>query len=121
MGTFTKSFGAMGGYIASSEDVISHIRTNASGSMYANSMSPVIVQQVLTALHVITGEDGTDLGARKLKAIRENSNFFRKGLLDMGLECYGDWDSPIIPVMLYNPPKIAAFSRECWKRKVCVR
>jgi len=120
MGTFTKSFGAMGGYIASSEEVINHLRINASGSMYANNMSPVIVQQVLTALKIITGKDGTNLGAKKLKDIRDNANFFRRGLLDLGLECYGDWDSPIIPVMLYNPAKIAAFSRECWKRKLAV-
>lgn len=120
MGTFTKSFGAMGGYLAGSEEVIAHVRTSSSGTIFANTMSPAVVQQVLTSLKVITGRDGTNLGAKKLKAIRDNSNFFRKGLLDMGLECYGDWDSPIIPVMLYNPAKIAAFSRECWKRKLAV-
>lgn len=120
MGTFTKSFGAMGGYIASSEDVVNHIRVNASGSVYANNMSPVVVQQVLTSLKIITGQDGTNRGAQKLKAIRDNANFFRQSLLDLGLECYGDWDSPIIPVMLYNPAKIAAFSRECWERKLAV-
>jgi hypothetical protein len=58
-------------------------------------------------------------GARKLAAIRENGNFFRKGLKDIGCEVLGDEDSPIIPIMLYNPTKIAAFSRECFERGVC--
>lgn len=120
MGTFTKSFGAMGGYIASSQDFIDHVRSNSAGSVYANSMSPTVCQQILTSLKVITGADGTKLGQKKLDDIRENANFFRQGLLDMGLECYGDFDSPIIPVMLYNPTKIAAFSRECYKRKLAV-
>jgi len=120
MGTFTKSFGAMGGYIASSPEVVHHLRTHAHASKLGNSMSPIVVQQCLTALRIISGEDGTDLGQKKLKAIRDNSNFFRQGIKDMGLECYGDWDSPIIPVMLYNPAKIAAFSRECFSRKMAV-
>ena len=33
---------------------------------------------------------------------------------------YGDWDSPIVPVLLYNPTKIAAFSRECFDRGLAV-
>lgn len=35
-----------------------------------------------------------------------------------GCEVYGDKDSPVIPLMLYNPTKIAAFSRECLARGV---
>lgn len=33
-----------------------------------------------------------------------------------GCEVFGDVGSPVIPLMLYNPTKIAAFSRECYKR-----
>ena len=120
MGTFTKSFGAMGGYIAASKGVIDHLKSRSGGALYGNAMSPVVCQQVLTALSVIAGTDGTDTGQRKLQAIKSNSNFFRQGLIDMGLEVFGDWDSPIMPVMLYNPAKIAAFSRECYKRKLAV-
>jgi hypothetical protein len=32
---------------------------------------------------------------------------------------FGDVDSPIIPVALFHPGKMAAFSRECLKRNVC--
>merc|ERR1711865_1220832 len=96
------------------------LKCHSTGSLYANSMSPPVVQQVLTALKVISGQDGTNIGQKKLRAIRDNSNFFRQGLIDMGLEVFGDWDSPIMPVMLYNPAKIAAFSRECYKRKLAV-
>lgn len=120
MGTFTKSFGAMGGYIAGSEECIAYLRGASSGSLYANSMSPTVCRQILTALNVISGADGTGLGQRKLRAIKDNSNFFRQGLLDMGLEVLGDWDSPIMPIMLYNPAKISAFSRECLARNLAV-
>lgn len=54
----------------------------------------------------------------KLARIRENSNFFRSQLQKMGFEVLGDNDSPVMPIMLYNPSKIPAFSRECLKQNV---
>ena len=66
------------------------------------------------------GEDGTTIGRQKIKALRDNSNYFRMRLEDMGLHVMGHYDSPIMPVMLYNPTKIAAFSRECFKRGIAV-
>lgn len=66
------------------------------------------------------GEDGTNIGKKKIKALRDNSNYFRMHLQEMGLTVLGHFDSPIMPVMLYNPTKIAAFSRECYKRGLAV-
>lgn len=50
--------------------------------------------------------------------MRENSNYVRTELRNRGFEVLGDMDSPVMPVMLYNPGKIPAFSRECLKRNV---
>lgn len=58
------------------------------------------------------------VGAQKLAKIRENSNFFRSELQKMGFEVLGDNDSPVMPIMLYNPAKIPAFSRECLRQNV---
>jgi serine palmitoyltransferase len=66
------------------------------------------------------GEDGTNIGKQKLQSLRDNSNYFRMRLQEMGLNVLGQFDSPIMPVMLYNPTKIAAFSRECLKRGLAV-
>jgi 7-keto-8-aminopelargonate synthetase-like enzyme len=52
MGTFTKSFGGMGGYIAASKDVISFLRKSCAGSSYHNSLSPVVCQQVISSFKV---------------------------------------------------------------------
>ena len=52
MGTFTKSFGGMGGYIAGSKDVISYLRRRCAGSTYHNALSPVVCQQVITSFKV---------------------------------------------------------------------
>jgi serine palmitoyltransferase len=66
------------------------------------------------------GEDGTNIGKQKIQALRDNSNYFRMRLEEMGLHVLGRYDSPVMPVMLYNPTKIAAFSRECFKRGLAV-
>lgn len=120
MGTFTKSFGAMGGYIAGSKELIAYLRHNSVGSVFSQSLAPTVTAQILQAFTVIKGEDGTDHGARKLQAIKDNANYFRSRLSELGVQRLGDKDSPIIPVMLYNPTKIAAFSREAAKENLAV-
>jgi serine palmitoyltransferase len=99
---------------------VKYLRYVSPGHLYATAMSPPAVQQVLSALKVLMGEDGTDRGMKKLAAVRENSNFFREELQKMGCEVLGDEDSPIMPIMLYIPATIPAFSRECLARNVCV-
>lgn len=110
----------MGGYIASSAAVIDHLKSVSAGILYHNAMSPVVCTQILKAFQVIMGEDGTNVGAEKLQRLNENSNYFRGEVKRLGLHVYGDFDSPIIPVMIYFPAKIAAFSRECLRRGLAV-
>jgi serine palmitoyltransferase len=52
MGTFTKSFAGMGGYIAANKKVVDFLRKQCPGSAFHNSMSPLVCQQVLTAFTV---------------------------------------------------------------------
>lgn len=120
MGTFTKSFGSVGGYVAASKAIINHLRTSAFGQIYSTSMSPVCAQQALASLRVIMGKDGTDTGKNKLIQLRENSNYFRNRLKEMGFLILGNADSPIIPLMLYQPEKFRAFSTLCLDRGIAV-
>ena len=75
---------------------------------------------MVTAFGVIEGADGTTVGKEKINRLISNSNFFRSELEKLGLHVYGDYDSPIIPVMIYFPAKIGAFSRECLRRGLAV-
>ena len=52
MGTFTKSFGGMGGYIAGSRETVAYLRQRCAGSSYHNSLSAIVCQQVLTTFKV---------------------------------------------------------------------
>lgn len=116
MGTFTKSFGAAGGYIAASAEVIDSFRHQGQGYVYAEPMTPPVCQQIITSLKIIAGMDGTDEGATRLNSIRENSIYFMRKLKKLGFIVYGDEGSPVIPMLIFNPAKIAAFSREALAR-----
>lgn len=117
MGTFTKSFGASGGYIAASKTIIRHLRQTTHSIIYSEPMAPLVCQQIVTALNIIMGRgrDPFD-GIRRINAIRENSIFFHKALRKMGFIIWGECGSPIIPLLLFHPQKIAGFSREALKR-----
>ena len=52
MGTFTKSYGAMGGYVAADRDTIAMLRAKCVGSSFHNALSPTVCQQCLTAFKV---------------------------------------------------------------------
>jgi serine palmitoyltransferase len=120
MGTFSKSFGGMGGYVAGTAEVIDRVRTYSHGALNHVSLSPIVAAQVLTALRIIANPDPNGLGQTKIRQLHDNSNFFRREMEKMGVHSYGDDNSPIIPVLIYCPSKIVAFSRECLKRGVAV-
>lgn len=120
MGTFTKSFASVGGYVASDRATIEHLKARSFGQIYEPAMAPATVQQIISALGVIMGKDSTDVGRRKIQQLKDNSNFFRRAMIDRGFQVFGDPDSPIVPIMLYSPAKLTAFSRECLKRNLAV-
>jgi len=76
--------------------VIEHLRRVAPGHHYATSMAPPAAQQIVSALRLIRGEDGSDRGARKIAALHANSNWFRRRLIELGCNVLGDWDSPVM-------------------------
>ena len=63
-----------------------------------------ICQQILAVIEEIQGP-----GLKRLRDLRENTNYFRKSLHDMGFIVFGDNDSPVVPMMLYFPAKLGAF------------
>ncbi|XP_030855181.1 serine palmitoyltransferase 2-like [Strongylocentrotus purpuratus] len=120
MGTFTKSFGASGGYIAGSKNLIDHLRIHSHSSAYSSSTSAPVVEQILRTVKIIMGEDGSTEGQKRIRALKRNTQYFRRRLRDLGFLTYGNVDSPVVPLLLYYPSKLAAFARECRSRGLAV-
>jgi serine palmitoyltransferase len=120
MGTFTKSFGANGGYIAAEKHIIDKLRVQNAGMLFAESPTPPVLVQIASSLRLITGDLSPGQGEERLQRLAFNSRYLRLGLKRLGFIVYGHDDSPIIPLLLYNPAKMPAFSHEMLKRKISV-
>lgn len=120
MGTLTKSFGANGGYVAAEKHIVEKLRSSNAATTYGESAGPAVLMQILASLKIIAGELCPGQGEERLQRIAFNSRYLRLGLKRLGYIVYGHDDSPIIPVMLYNPGKMSAFSHEMLKRKISV-
>ncbi|CAF0814943.1 unnamed protein product [Brachionus calyciflorus] len=120
MGTFTKSFGSAGGYIAGSKKLVDFLKLNSHASCYASSMSPPVTWQIIKTLEIIMGKDSSNDGIRRIHQLADNTKYFREKLVKMGFIVYGNQASPVVPVMLYMPSKIAGFNRLMLEKGIAV-
>lgn len=120
MGTLTKSFGATGGYIAGDKEVIDHLKIHNMANVYAEAIAPPVLAQIQSSLKTISGEIRPGEGQERLQRLAFNSRYLRLGLIKLGFLISGAEDSPIIPLMLYQPSKMPAFSRFMLKKKIAV-
>ncbi|MES1911175.1 MAG: hypothetical protein MHM6MM_003654 [Cercozoa sp. M6MM] len=116
MGTFTKSFGAVGGYIAGDADLVRRLRARSAGSLYSFGLNLPCIRQVREALASLH----TPAGLERIRRIKENADYFRNELRRAGAQVLGEDGSPVVPLMLGNPAKIIAFSREALDRGLAV-
>uniref|UniRef100_A0A8C8SJK0 serine C-palmitoyltransferase n=1 Tax=Pelusios castaneus TaxID=367368 RepID=A0A8C8SJK0_9SAUR len=120
MGTFTKSFGAAGGYIAGKKELVDFLRTHSHSATYATSMCPPVAEQIIRAMKCVMGLDGTTQGLQRVCQLSENTRYFRQRLHEMGFIVYGNDDSPVVPLLLYMPGKIGAFARRMLDKNIGV-
>lgn len=117
MGTFTKTFGSSGGYIAGSKKLVDFLRIYSDFSLYGEQVAPCVAKQTLEALKILKD---SNKGLELTKNLHENTIYFREKLAKLGYVLFGDKASPIVPLMIFNPGKIATFSNMCLERKLAV-
>ncbi|EDO19455.1 hypothetical protein Kpol_1002p104 [Vanderwaltozyma polyspora DSM 70294] len=120
MGTLTKSFGAAGGYIACDKWIIDKFRLDLTTVNYGESIAAPVLAQIISSMKTITGDTNPGEGEERLQRIAFNSRYLRLGLQRLGFIVYGAPDSPVIPMLLYCPSKMPAFSRMMLQRKIAV-
>jgi 8-amino-7-oxononanoate synthase len=105
MGTFSKSFASLGGFIAGDENIIHFIQHNARSLIFSAAMPASNVAAALAALDIMENEPEH---ADRLWEVTER---MRKGLQSMGFNT-GQSVSPIIPVIIGEMEP----ALETWKR-----
>ncbi|MFQ5798711.1 MAG: aminotransferase class I/II-fold pyridoxal phosphate-dependent enzyme [Bacteroidota bacterium] len=79
MGTFSKTFAVVGGFVSASKPFIDYLRFFARSYMFSASLPPVIIATVLAGLDVIEREP------QRLEQLRDNVHFAAEGLQKLGL------------------------------------
>ena len=116
MGTFTKSFGAAGGYIAGSKTLINYLRVYSQATCYSTPISPPVANQIISSMECIINKKLG--GIERIQQLARNAKYFRQRLKQMGFIVYGNNDSPVVPMMLFMPAKIQGFVVQCLERGV---
>jgi len=93
MGTFSKSFASLGGFIAGSEPVIHYIQHHARSLIFSASMPPGNVAAVSAALDVMIEEP------ELIQRVIEIGNYMRTEFQKLGFNT-GDSQTPIIPIII---------------------
>jgi 8-amino-7-oxononanoate synthase len=93
MGTFSKSFASLGGFIAGAEDVIHYIQHNARSLIFSASMPPANAAAALAALEVMQEEP------ERIERVNQIGERMRAGFRRLGFNV-GASETPIIPVII---------------------
>lgn len=95
MGTFSKSFASLGGFIVGDTDVIDYIKHFARSFIFSASLPASQVMAAMAALDIMENEP------EHVEHLWENARFMMKGYRDLGFDI-GGTQTPIIPIIVGN-------------------
>jgi len=104
MGTFSKSFASIGGFIAGAEDVIHYIKHVSRALIFQASPPPAAVATVITALDILQKEP------ERRERLWHNVRKMQKGFTELGFNI-GVSETPIIPLLIGDDEKTFGFWR----------
>jgi len=104
MGTFSKSFASLGGFIAAKEEVIHFIKHFSRELIFSASMPPAAVAATIKTLEIIQREP------ERRKRLWEITHKMQKGYRDLGFDI-GHTQTPVIPIIIGEDLKTFQF----WK------
>jgi 8-amino-7-oxononanoate synthase len=93
MGTFSKSFASLGGFIAGDEEIIHYIQHNARSLLFSAAIPAANAATALAALDIMENEP------ERTETLNQIANRWRTGLNEMGFKT-GNSISPIVPIII---------------------
>ena len=98
MGTFSKSFASIGGFIASDSDTINFLRHTCRTYIFSASNTPAATAAALEALHIMQQEP------ERIESLWKVTNYALRRFREEGFEI-GETESPIIPLYVHDTDK----------------
>ncbi len=111
MGTFSKAFGAMGGFIACSETAAEFLSNKSRTWLLTGSHPPAVVAACIASLDIL--EESDEL----VKKLWENTKYFKSQLAEFGFDL-GHSETPITPIMTYDEQKARKMSKRLFEEGI---
>lgn len=103
-GTFSKSFGSLGGFVAGDEEIVDYILHKGRSMIFSASMTPASTAACLKALEIIRNEP------ERRDRLHRHTKKMVEGLRELGFNT-GNSQTPIIPIHVGSATKTFIF----WK------
>lgn len=93
IGTFSKSFGGVGGFVVADAALIDFVKMSARAFLFSASLPVAQVEAAIRALEIIEAEP------ERRARLEHNARYFRDGLLELGFDL-GDSETHITPILI---------------------
>ncbi|SHH18608.1 glycine C-acetyltransferase [Thermosipho atlanticus] len=111
IGTLSKAFGVLGGYIAGKKELIEYLKQKARPFLFSSPLSPADTAAALEATKILQESD------ERVNRLWENAKYFKNEMRKLGFDT-GESETPITPVMLYDAKLSTQFSKELFNEGI---
>jgi len=108
MGTFSKSLGSMGGFIAGEEAMVEYLKHRARCFIFTASLAPAVAGGVLKALELMQQEP------ERVEQLWRNTRKMHEGFKSMGFKI-GSTKTPIVPILIGSEARAFQFTQRLYE------
>lgn len=109
IGTFSKAFGAIGGFAAGDKKLMTYLRLFARSYVFSCAMAPHTAAGILKVMELYRRDNSN------VKLLWDNATYLQKKLKQAGLDI-GDTQSQVIPVIVGNDRRLRNISRTVYEK-----
>jgi glycine C-acetyltransferase len=111
IGTLSKAFGVIGGFVAGKEVIIEHLRQKGRPFLFSSALTPADVAACSAAVDILESSDNLVL------KLWSNARYFKKRMREAGFDT-GASETPITPILLGEAKTAQEFSRRLFEQNV---
>lgn len=111
VGTLSKAFSVMGGFITGKKELIAFYKQKARQFMFSNALTIPDTAAILEGVRILTKSN------TQVKKLWDNTNYLKKEFKKLGFDI-GESETPITPIMLPNEDLAREFSSKLFEKGI---
>ena len=115
MGTFSKTLGSCGGYIAGAQALVEYLKYTAPGFVFSVGLPPAATAAALASLRILEEEP------ERVARLHANSALFLRLAKEAGINTGKSNHTPVVPVIMGNSQHALELSWRLYKRGINVQ